>query len=167
VAALVLLVLILLLTSFSEASAFVVLDRATCKYVDPKNQERKERTNQFDVTDEWAFFWFRGTMETSDAGAKEWKFNLYGPDGQQFLGGPFVFPFVFGAPPKPGDNVVGRIGIGVSKANMTVGLIPGFSICCPTSVNNRPIRPASEKPGEWRAEFMLDNRVVVSERFRI
>jgi hypothetical protein len=127
--ALVLLGLLLLLTFFSEANAFTITDRATCKYVDPKTNDCKERTNQFDLADEWAFFWFRGTMETSDAGAKEAKFNLYDPDGQQFLGAPFTIPFAFPiSAPKPGENVVGWIGIGISKANVAVGLMPGISI---------------------------------------
>jgi hypothetical protein len=167
--ALVLLGLLLLLTFFSEANAFTITDRATCKYVDPKTHDCKERTNQFDLADEWAFFWFRGTMETSDAGAKEAKFNLYDPDGQQFLGAPFIIPFAFPiSAPKPGENVVGWIGIGISKANVAVGLMPGISITGTiTAINGRPVGPASEKPGEWQVEFTLDSKVVVSERFTI
>jgi hypothetical protein len=161
--------ILMVLSLLPHASAFKVIDQAMCKYVDPISHECKERTNQFDLTDEWAFFWFRGTMETSDAGAKEAKFNLYGSDGQQFLGGPFVIPFVSPvAAPKPGENVVGWIGIGISKANVAVGLMPGISFTGTImAINGRPVGPASEKPGEWQVEFTLDGRVVVSERFRI
>lgn len=167
--AVVLLVALLAIpTLVPPVSAFRVTDHAMCKDVDAKTHECKQRTSQFDLGDEWAFFWFRGTWEASDGGAKEAKFNLYDPDGQQFLGAPFVIPFVSPIPvPKPGDNVVGWLGISVSKAEMSVALWPGISITGIEAIDGRPVRPASEKPGEWRAEFTLDDRVVVSERFMI
>jgi len=155
--------LLLFTNAFQPVSAFKGIDQAMCGYVDSKNPECNYRKSDFQPTDEWAFFWFRGTFETPDVGAS-WGFNIREPDGEQFLVGPFQDSLL--GPTKPGE-IVGWIGIGVSRPNMTWGLKPGLSICCPTTLDGRSVRAASEKPGEWRVEFRLNDKAVVSERFSI
>jgi len=174
----------------SPVAAFKLIDHAMCKEIDWDTLTCKQRASQFNETDEWAYLWFRVVFETSDVG-KQIEFNFYDPDGSVFAKAPSYGPVIIA---MPGESL-GWMGVGI-KNGIIEGAF-GSSSSDPRSVQKAvqawrdmvlsgnisktafpkpfPInmlwaqrsKPASEKAGEWRAEFTLGGNVIISERFRI
>jgi hypothetical protein len=157
---------------FPPVAAFRVVDQAMCK-----DAKCMQRTDQFLLTDEFAYFWFKGALEASDAGANL-GFTFYDPCGHAFVTGPSKKTVVT----NPRGEIEGFIGLVIAEklaGGMLVGLMlsGGAGIMAgQEQVMNRgwaemsvgeSMPTASQKPGEWQAEFTLADRVIASERFRI
>ena len=153
----------------APVTAYKAVDQTACKDIDRNTRTCEQRTSEFPVTDEWAYLWFRGDFETSDIGAK-CECKVYDPSGNLFASFPSPQYSTFGAV----DAVV--VGVGEIVGWIGVNVAANAAQCCVSStatsfsfndsVTNMAPEPTS-KPGEWRAEFTLGDKVVISERLMI
>jgi hypothetical protein len=160
------------------ASAFKLVEHATCKDIgvpmptDPSTAMLlmngtlvptcRQRTPEFLLTDEVAWFFVKGTFEPSDVGLKV-LFKFYDPHGQVFAVGPAEDQ---NRPISDVGNMLLAMPLLISSTRMETWILllgEGESAVYLHSQEE----PASSRPGEWLAEFTLGGRVVASERFRI
>jgi hypothetical protein len=160
----------------TPVNGFELLDHALCKEIDRTARNCKQRTSEFLATDEWAYLWFKGSFDTSDVGAK-YEMKIYDPDGNLFAPRPgfavkdgvFSFRRDYSACPycvmEPGQ-VVGWMGISITT-NTALFYVNSTAISVSYSffVPNAGVPPL--KLGQWRSEFTLNDKVIVSERLLI
>lgn len=157
---------------FPAVNAFKVIDHAMCKGI-----KCTERTNQFLLTDDYATLQIRGSFESSDSAA-EVGLKFYDPCGRVFASGPARRTEVV----SPIGEISATMGIAVAQsgvggyflvlvlsrgAGLKIGdeLVTNRLWAQMSVAENAP--KASEKPGEWRAEFTLAGKSIVSESFTI
>jgi hypothetical protein len=167
---------ILLQTLFATVAAFTVVDHAMCEDIDSKTYSCNERSNEFPPTGNWAYFWFKGTFQSSDVGESlaiafydangaEYAVNNYLRDNGVTVAGPgdiVMFMGVGITEAKAQDGLyVASAKLSLSKIGATIS--GGGFISTPYELQ----QPAISKLGEWRAEFLLGGKTVLSERFII
>lgn len=103
-----------------------------------------------------ALFWGSGTFESSDIG-KQVEIRFYDPDGGLFAKGPPQVTHVSQIGHTTWWMSIGiALGLGIGNIG---GLASWMDSCQP--------KLASEKPGQWRAEFTLDDKMIVEMHFTI
>ena len=158
----------------SPVGAFKVVDHAMCKDVSEKTNECVERTSEFQPSDEWAFFWLKGNVESSDRGARA-EIRFYDPDGKLYHTAPCEFSQLCPAyERKTIDWRIQALGdivawMAIQIAGNTVKFYLSSTHVTVTMPWNewQGNHPPSSRPGAWRAEFTLGGKVVNSEVFSI
>jgi len=164
--------MLLVSASLEPVAGFKLVDQATCKEIDWNLRIYKQRVNEFSLTDEWAYLWFKGSFETSDVGAT-YEVRLYHPDGSRFnptamKDGVFSYRRDYRGDIRvmEGGEVVGVIGVSITN-NAARFYVNSTAVSVSYSFIAPNMGPSPFKPGEWRAEFTLDGRIAVSQRFSI
>lgn len=179
-----------------HVNAFGVIDEAICKGIDWQTLTCLEKTSEFHSADGWVYFWIKGTLDRSEDTA-DVELRFYEPSGNMFTSteglGWAMKPFVPGETVVwmgIGISSANREGGFVSsKANTSEieGAVKRIREMTPMPAGiftfdysydgqrrlsydvwaDYSPKPASGMPGEWRAEFLLNGKSIVGERFTI